>query len=240
MTADAIAARLIALGNPDDAIAKTRFFKAGPGGYADGDQFAGVSVPKTRALAKQVRDDVTLDDIEDLLDHPVHEVRLLAAILLADLSKPRRTPQHTKDAIVALVIRRADDLDNWDLVDTVAPHTLGPWLVVQDDATRRATLDPLISSENLWRRRLAMVAMLGPIRAGESELPLDTAHRLLGDEHDLIHRATGWMLREIGLRDRAALDDFLERYADTMPRTALRYALEKHTPDERRAFMGRR
>ncbi|GAB3709957.1 DNA alkylation repair protein [Mariniluteicoccus flavus] len=238
--AERLAAIVVEASNPDDALAKARFFRAGPGENPEGDRFVGVSVPALRAIARDARKSVTLDDLDSLLDNDIHEVRLLAAILLSELSKPKRTPPRIKDAIVDLVVRRTDRLDNWDLVDTVAPHTLGPWLVGKSTEKRDAVLDPLVTSPLLWRRRLAMVAMLGPIRAGETALPLSVAARLLHDDEDLIHKAVGWMLKELGSRDRAAVAAFLEKHAATMPRTALRYAVEKHEPGVRRRLLDRR
>ncbi len=211
-TASTLAATVIAAGDPSRALMKARFFQAIPGGYAEGDVVVGASVPIVREIAKRAPTNVTPDDMSQLLDHEVHEVRLLAAVLMSDLCKRRSTAP-------------------------VAPHVTGPWLAKLPPHEQWAILDPLLDSPVVWRRRLAMVSMFGPLRAGDVELPLAVAARLLDDEHDLIHKAVGWLLRDVGLRDRAALDDFLDKNAATMPRTALRYALEKHEPARKTHYM---
>ncbi|MEL4504313.1 DNA alkylation repair protein [Luteococcus sp. H91] len=232
---------VLAAGNPDDAPAKAAYLKAIPGGYAEGDVVIGVRVPQLRQIAKAwLRESPrspSLTVIEALLFHEVHEVRLLAAILLSDLCKAKRTSPAVRQRCVDLVLAHAECLDNWDLVDTVAPYVTGPWLASLSPGQQRAQLLPLIRDPLLWRRRIAMVSMLAVIRAGDVDLPLWVAEQLLDDEHDLIHKAVGWMLREVGAVDRAALDVFLNRHAATMPRTALRYALEKHDPADRARFM---
>ena len=229
-----LAAQVMALATPEVASAKARFFRAGPGGYAEGDQFLGVSVPAVRSIARPHRRTVALDVVRDLLDSPWHEVRLLAAVLLAE-GCPRRDAAF-RDGAAALVLERTDRLGNWDLIDTVAPHVTGPWLV--DHPDRRAVLDGLIASPSQWRRRLALVSMLALIRAGEYDETLRLVERVLTDREDLIHKAAGWMLRELGLRDRAALDGFLDAHAAVMPRTMLRYAIEKHEPGRRAHYLG--
>lgn len=252
-TAAALIEQVVAASEPRDAAAKAAYLKAVPGGYAEGDVVLGVRVPALRAIARGARHTATVDVIDALLDHEAHEVRLLAAILLADRyaaatvncngdATADRSSVATSEraALLELLLARADRLNNWDLVDSVAPYTLGVWLIDRSPAERAAVLDPLIGSDLVWRRRLAMVAMLGVIRAGETALPLAVAARLVDDPHALMHKAVGWMLREVGLRDRAALDHFLDAHAATMPRTALRYALEKHDAERRRYFMDAR
>lgn len=236
-TASTLAATVITAGDPSKALMKARFFQAIPGGYAEGDVVVGASVPIVREIAKRAPTNVTPDDMSQLLDHEVHEVRLLAAVLMSDLCKRRSTAPGTRRQIVGLALDKAERLNNWDLVDTVAPHVTGPWLATLPPHEQWAILDPLLESPVVWRRRLAMVSMFGPLRAGDVELPLAVAARLLDDEHDLIHKAVGWLLRDVGLRDRAALDDFLDKNAATMPRTALRYALEKHEPTRKAHYM---
>ena len=224
---------VVRAGVPQDAVAKARFFGAVPGGYAEGDVVLGVRVPVLRALARDRRRQVGLVEVEELLEDDVHEVRLLGAILLVELYKLGDDTRRAE--VVDVVLRRAERLDNWDLVDTVAPFTLGPFL--RDRPRERSVLDRLAASESLWRRRLAIVGTFGLIRAGEFDDTLRLAAKLLDDPHHLIHKATGWMLREVGARDRPALDGFLDRHAAEMPLVMLRYALEKHTPDERRNYL---
>lgn len=223
-------------GVPQDAVAKARFFGAVPGGYAEGDVVIGVRVPVLRALARDWRRRVGLIEVEELLEDDVHEVRLLGAILLVELYK--LGDDSGRAAVVEVVLRRAERLDNWDLVDTVAPYTLGPYL--RDRPEERPVLDRLAASESLWRRRLAIVGTFGLIRAGEFGDTLRLAAKLLDDPHHLIHKATGWMLREVGLRDLAVLNGFLDAHAPEMPRIMLRYALEKHTPEARSRYLAAR
>lgn len=243
MTMTALADELVdwlrTLGNDADSQANARYLQAFPGGYAEGDVFVGVHVPDVRTLARDGRS-VQLDDIDALLQPEIHEARLLGAILAVDVYKSAKTPVETRDKIIALMLTRVEYLDNWDLVDTVAPYTPGPWLLDRSQGEQDAVLDDLTASPLLWRRRFAMVSTLAMIRAGEMPQAFRLAETLIDDRHDLMHTAVGWMLREAGQRDRAALDAFLERHAATMPRTALRYPLEKHDADARRDFMGRR
>lgn len=231
---------LRSLGNADDAQAKARYLQAFPGGYGEGDEFVGVRVPQVRALARDIRRAATPADLDALVCHPIHEARLLGAITLVGIYESAKTAAETRDELIDLLLRRAEYLDNWDLVDSVAPYTLGPWLLGQPRADQDALLDDLAASAVVWRRRLAMVSTLGMIRAGELTQTFRLAAALVDDAHDLMHKAVGWMLREAGLRDRTALDAFLDHHAATMPRTALRTALEKHEPEQRRAFLGRR
>lgn len=240
MDARSLAEAVTAAGRAEDAIAKTRFFKAGPGGYAEGDVFCGTDVPTVRRIAKQAGDAASLDVIAELLGSPVHEVRLLAAVILSDRGRARRTTAEVREEVARLVLTHAESFDNWDLVDTVAPHAVGPWLTTLPREEQERVLDPLVRDPSLWRRRIAMVSMFGPLRSGDVDLPLAVAERLLDAPEDLMHKAVGWLLREAGLRDRLALDAFLAEHAGTMPRTTLRYAIEKHSPEERRYWLGRR
>lgn len=225
--------RLRELGDPADAEFLQRFFKTGPGEYSEGDRFLGIRVPVTRQLAREFRD-LPLDDVVGLLHEPWHEARLLAVILMANAYASGNPTQ--REEIFRLYLDNADRVNNWDLVDSSAPQIVGAHL-----ATRpRALLDTLARSKNLWERRIAIVATQRLIRAGEFQDTVRLAKVLLGDEHDLIHKAVGWMLREIGDRDPAVLDDFLETHAHEMPRTMLRYAIEKMPPTKRRKYMGAR
>ena len=179
-----------------------------------------------------------LEGIAELLGSSIHEERLTALFILVRRFEKGDEPAR-RDA-VDLYRRMLDHVDNWDLVDSSAPQLLGAWLLGRPRGERRL-LDELAKSQNLWHRRVAMVTTQAFIRAGESEDALRIAASLLDDEHDLIHKATGWMLREVGERvSDATLRAFLERYAATMPRTALRYAIEKFAPDERQHWMGRK
>jgi 3-methyladenine DNA glycosylase AlkD len=232
-TLAAVRKRLRELGDPVDAEFLQRFFKTGAGEYGEGDRFLGIRVPVTRQLSREFRD-LPLDDVVRLLHEPWHEARLLAVILLANAYATGNLTQ--REAIFRRYLDNADRVNNWDLVDSSAPQIVGAHL-----ATRpRALLDTLARSKDLWERRIAIVATQRLIRAGEFHDTMRLAKALLGDEHDLIHKAVGWMLREVGDRDPAMLEDFLETHAHEMPRTMLRYAIEKMPATRRRKYMGAR
>jgi 3-methyladenine DNA glycosylase AlkD len=210
------------------AAGSLRFFRTGPGEYGHGDRFLGVRVPVVRREARALRE-LGLATLEQLLGSEWHEVRLLAVILLghryARVSAER-------DAIYSMYLRlAASRVNNWDLVDSSAPHVVGRHLFERS----RAPLFRLARSKSLWERRIAIIATQWFIRKGDVADTFRLAEVLLGDEHDLIHKAVGWMLREAGQRDLEALYRFLEQHAGDMPRTMLRYALEK-VPARRRAL----
>nr|WP_269329389.1 DNA alkylation repair protein [Kineosporia babensis] len=221
-----------AAGDPQEAVGKAAFFKTGPGEYGEGDEFVGVRVPALRKMARQAYKVADLADVEALLAHRWHEVRLLGGFILVELYQRGDRP-----AAVEVMLRNLDRLNNWDLVDSVAPYVLGHWLL--ENPEQRTLLGRLAGSESLWERRTAVVATFALIRAGQFDDLLRLAGRLLDDRQDLMHKATGWMLREVGQRDRAVLNRFLDAHAHEMPRTMLRYALEKHPQDERRAYLSR-
>lgn len=232
-TAAAALKRLRALGDADDAKFLQRFFRTGPGEYGEGDRFLGVRVPDTRRLARELRD-MPLDQVELMLHSPWHEARQLAVILLADAYA--RGTAAERDAIFRVYLRNSARVNNWDLVDLSAPNVVGAHL-----ATRpRARLDKLARSRNLWQRRIAIVATQHFIRQGEFDDTLRIARVLMHDSHDLIHKAVGWMLREVGKRDRAPLEAFLDAHAHEMPRTMLRYSIERLPVSDRQRYMGAR
>lgn len=222
--------RLRELGDPQTAAGSERFFRTGPGEYGEGDRFLGLTAPQIRALATEVRD-LPLPEVDALLESPWHEARLLAVILLANAYP--RSDANTRDRIYSLYLRRTDRINNWDLVDVSAPGVVGAHLLGRS----RAPLRRLARSKNLWERRIGIVATQYLIREGEFEDTLRVAELLLDDEHDLIHKAVGWMLREVGKRDQPTLLRFLDRHAAAMPRTALRYALERLSPAQRKRYM---
>lgn len=206
------------------------FFKTGPGQYGEGDRFLGISVPPIRRFAAEF-ERLPLNEVERLLESPWHEARLLAVIVLA--RQYRRGGPVDQAAIVRLYLRRTDRINNWDLVDVSAPAIVGAHLLTR----RRSILRRLARSSSVWERRIAIVATYRFIQEGQYQDTLDLAERLLGDRHDLIHKATGWMLREVGKRDDRVLRRFLDRHAAAMPRTALRYAIERLPPADRRRYM---
>ncbi len=215
------------------ALRLQRFFRTGPGEYGEGDRFLGLTVPVVRSVSKTFSD-ASFEDVRLMLSSPWHECRLSALLVLVEkFRKSRRSPA-ARRAIVEFYVRHADSADNWDLVDLSAPKILGEWLVGNPDAD---LLDGLSRSDSIWRQRIAIVSTWAIIRSGRYEETLRLAERYLGHPHDLIHKATGWMLREVGKRDLAVLKDFLDRHADKMPRTALRYAIEKLPEEERKRYL---
>ncbi len=218
-------------GSPADAAFLQRFFRTGPGEYGAGDRFRGIRVPALRQLVR-LHADLPEIDVLRLLASRYHEDRLMALLLL--VHRFERGDATVRRAIYDAYLAHADRVNNWDLVDLSAPGIVGAWLLQTNDP---APLGVLAASGSLWQRRIAMVATYAFIRAGQTKVAVDVADRLRHDPHDLIHKATGWMLREVGKRDPAALVGYLERRAGALPRTALRYALERQPPAVRQHFM---
>lgn len=233
MTPGAIERRLRALGDPARAEHHKRFFRTGPGEYGEGDRFLGVSVPAIRALAREIKD-ISLTTIEALLQSPWHEERLLALILLV---REYRRPggDARREAIYRLYLANTSHINNWDLVDVSAAGVVGAHLQDRD----RSRLERLAQSPMLWERRIAMIATLHFIRVDDFDDALRIAAILVDDAHDLIHKAAGWMLREIANRDRGVAEAFLRRYGSRMPRTMLRCAIERFPERLRRKYMAR-
>jgi 3-methyladenine DNA glycosylase AlkD len=221
---------LLALRNPASAAALQRFFKTAPGEYGAGDRFLGISVPELRRLAR-THEALALRDIAGALKSPWHEERL--ATLFIMVRRYDRAAPSEREAIHGLYLRSRKWINNWDLVDSSAEQIVGAHLKGAD----RRLLRELARSKRLWDRRIAMIATLHYIRHGEYAPTLDIARTLLRDEHDLIRKAVGWMLREVGKRDRAAEEEFLRRHAHGMPRTMLRYAIEHFSPARRRRYL---
>ena len=220
-SAASIVAALKRHGDPQRAAFSQRFFRTGPGGYGEGDRFLGVTVPAQRRIARRHRA-LSRSGIARLLASPYHEVRFVGVAILVD--QFRKASAEGRDEIAALYLQHRQALDNWDLIDVSAPHILGEHL-----AARRKTrpLVEMAASPRLWDRRMAVLASWAFIRRGDTRVTRGLAERLLGDEHDLMHKAVGWMLREVGKQDEDALLAFLDRHATSMPRTMLRYATEK-------------
>lgn len=229
-TVAAIHRRLLALANPAHAKAALWYFKTGPGDYGEGDRFLGIRAPVMRALVREFVF-VPLDTISRLLQSPWHEERLLAVLIL--VHQYDRGNETERVAIFRLYMGSLDRVNNWDIVDASAPRIVGRHL----GGTGRATLRRLARSQHLWSRRVAVLATAWDIGQGDFRATLAIAKMLLTDDHDLIHKAVGWMLREVGKRDRAVLEAFLTTHAATMPRTMLRYAIEKLPPQDRKRYM---
>lgn len=221
---------LKALADAKKASFFPKFFKAGKGEYAEGDVFLGVSVPDIRNIAKKYRD-LPFSEIKKLLANDYHEARLLALIILT--MQYARADDAQKQKIVDFYLTQFSRVNNWDLVDSSASQILGSYLLTHP----RGMLMRFAKSPHLWTQRIAIVSTYAFIRADQFEETLNIAEIFLSHKHDLIHKATGWMLREVGKRDMTVLRKFLDRHAAEMPRTMLRYAIEKMTSGERRQYM---
>lgn len=206
--------------NPEKAKHSHRFFKSGPGEYAEGDKFLGINVPEQRKVAKKYRD-LPAEEIEKLLENEWHEVRLTAAMLM--VYKVEKGNEEELEAMTKLYLKNIQAFNNWDLVDSSAHQILGRFL---EDKERDLLYD-FAHSNNLWMKRIAMITCFRFIRNQDYEDALNIAEILVNDEHDLIHKAVGWMLREIGNRNLETEELFLKKHYQTMPRTMLRYAIEK-------------
>jgi 3-methyladenine DNA glycosylase AlkD len=218
--------------SPTRAAGAARFFKTGKGEYGEGDRFIGVSVGDQRLVARQFKN-LALNEADKLLRSKIHEERLTALIILVH-QFDNATDNAVRAKIFRLYLKRLPHVNNWDLVDSSADPIVGGWLMDRD----RALLDRFAVSKHLWTRRVAIIATFYFIKRGSAQPTLRIAEALLGDRHDLIHKAVGWMLREVGKRVSAAsLRAFLKRHAATMPRTMLRYAIERFPAVERREWL---
>ncbi len=231
-SAEAVESELAALADPERARFSAPYVGIVPGGYGDGDVLLGIRVPEQRKVARRHRD-LPLPACRRLLMSEVHEHRLVALIILREQFEREDLPG--RDRIADLYLATRTRVNNWDLVDSSAPYLLADR--VRSDP--RGLLDPLLPSDNLWDRRIAVLATFSLIRDGEFAETLRCCEALLGDEHDLIHKATGWMLREVGKREGGVLRAFLDRHAATMPRTMLRYSIERLPPSDRARYMAR-
>ncbi len=219
-----------ALGDAAIAEHSAGFFKSGKGQYGEGDRFLGIRVPVVRKQVRKFRD-APLRSVIALLRSGFHEERLLAVLLMVE--NYRRGDAATKQYVFEQYLAHRKQVNNWDLVDSSAHLIVGPYLESRD----RGLLYELARSQNLWDRRIAMMATFHYIRNQDFTDALEIAGILRDDEHDLIHKAVGWMLREIGNRDRAAEERFLKRHYRKMPRTMLRYAIEKFPEARRQAYL---
>ncbi|MCH5327495.1 MAG: DNA alkylation repair protein [Coprobacter sp.] len=231
MTAQQLKEHLFSLADAEKAKILSGFFKTGPGEYGEGDVFIGVSVPMIRSLVKQYKNEILLSDAELLLGDAVHECRLLGLLLMVALFD--KADAAGKKEIFESYLSHTQAINNWDLVDLTAYRIVGTYLMDKE----RSLLYSLSESRNLWEQRISIVSTWIYIRKGEFGDTLRLADILLQHKHDLIQKAVGWMLREIGKRDKKVLIDFLEPRYRNMPRTMLRYAIEKFSPEERAYFM---
>jgi 3-methyladenine DNA glycosylase AlkD len=212
--------------NKEKVAIYQNFFKTGKGQYGEGDIFLGVNVPDQRLIAKKHKD-ISLSELKELLSSKIHEERLTALIILT------YKYQDNKKAIFDFYMKNSKYINNWDLVDVTAPKIVGDYLLDKD----KELLYKLVKSQNIWERRIAIVSTQEFIRKGKFEDTLKISTILLQDKHDLIHKAVGWMLREVGKKDTEVLIKFLDQHSKTMPRTMLRYAIEKFEEEKRLFYM---
>jgi 3-methyladenine DNA glycosylase AlkD len=217
--------------NPLYAEKCKQFFKTGPGEYAEHDKFLGIRVPQLRALVKQYRDTLTPEDCCELLQSEWHEYRLFALLCLVEHFQRGSTAQQR--SIVGLYFKYKKYINNWDLVDASAYKIAGAWYFDKD----RSRLHKMINAKSLWERRIPVIATFYYIRKNDLDDTFRYARELLQDKEDLTHKATGWMLREAGKRDTDRLREFLQSHINTMPRTMLRYAIEKLPAPERKSLL---
>lgn len=217
--------------NPEKARGLQRFFKTGKGEYAEGDIFLGLVVPIQRSIAKRFRD-ISLNDVAQLLHSKIHEHRLIALFIMMDQFK--RGDESTKKAIYEMYISNTNSINNWDLIDLSAPTIVGEYLKEKDITTLYA----FAKSHNLWKKRISILALFTDIKYRRFDRALSIAEILVHDTHDLIHKAVGWMLREIGKRGGMKEEEnFLKKYLSTMPRTMLRYAIERFPEQKRQWYL---
>ncbi len=235
-----IRTELLAKGSPEKAAFLSRFFKTGKGQYAEGDVFVGVNNPEVRAMAKKYAD-LPLTNIETLLHDPIHEIRLLALIMMVNrFEKASRKSQQVwtdnqfvRKEIFEMYLRNLEFINNWDLVDVSCHKIVGAYLFDKE----RDILYELAARPHLWSQRVAMVSTFCFIRHRQVNDTYQLAERLLNHPHDLMHKAVGWMLREAGKRDEGVLEDFLQTHIRQMPRTALRYAIERFEETKRKYYL---
>lgn len=230
MITESITKRLKKLGNQEQAAVSQRFFKTGPGEYGEGDIFLGIRVPVLRKLAKTYHP-ISLKEAEKLLRTPIHEARLLALLLLVIAYAKGDEP--TKKSVYQLYLKNTGYINNWDLVDTSAEHIVGAYLMERS----KAPLFRLAKSHSLWERRIAVLSTFHFIKRHAFGDTLKIAEMLLADKEDLIHKAVGWMLREVGNRDLKTEETFLKKHYHNMPRTMLRYAIEKFPEPKRQQYL---
>lgn len=230
MKASSLISRLRKQGDAEIAAHSQRFFKTGPGEYAEGDRFLGIRVPLLRAEAKRHRE-LPLSESLKLLRSPYHEIRLTALLLLVE--RFQRGEPVMQEHVYRHYLEHTSYINNWDLVDSSAPHIVGAHLYRRD----KAMLYRLVASDDLWERRIAVMASFYFIRQHAYSDALALCEMLISDPEDLIHKASGWMLREIGNRDGEVERDFLKRHYRKMARTMLRYAIEKFPQAERQRYL---
>jgi 3-methyladenine DNA glycosylase AlkD len=230
MNAQTLLADLQSIANPGHAAILARFFKTGPGEYGDGDVFIGIKVPALRKLAKEYKT-LPFYEVECVLHSEIHEARLVALLIL--ILQAINGDEKTNKVICDLYLTNTKYINNWDLVDLSAPNIVGPYL---EDRSRKP-LYKLARSSSLWERRISIISTFHFIRRGDFGDTLSIAEILLNDKEDLIHKAVGWMLREVGKRELTVEEEFLARHFKVMPRTMLRYAIERFPERKRQTYL---
>ncbi|MCR4277167.1 MAG: DNA alkylation repair protein [Candidatus Roizmanbacteria bacterium] len=220
------------IADPEKAKNLRWFFKTGKGEYGEGDQFLGITVPKLREISKKYQG-LDLNDLQKLLDSKIHEHRLSALMILRFKYENKHIDEKSKKEIVRFYLLNTKKINNWDLVDLSCHHILGDWFLDKD----RSVLYKLARSNNLWEKRIAIISTFNFIGLNQFDDSLKICAVLMNDKHDLIHKAVGWALREIGKRNKKVEVEFLEKHYKTMPRTMLRYAIEKFSEKERKFYL---
>ena len=232
--------QMLSHADPSQVAGLARFFKTGPGQYGEGDKFLGIKVPVTREVVKQCWRETTFDDLEECICSEYHEVRLAALLALVEIfRRAKRSPIRsgmTREACIDFYLSHTAYINNWDLVDLSCYPLLGEWLLDKD---RSLLYDLARNGRTIWEQRIGIVSTMTFIRHGQLDDTFAIADILLHHPHDLIHKAVGWLLREAGKRDKSALEAYLQPRYSTMPRTALRYAIEKFPEAERRQYLSK-
>lgn len=225
---------LLSISSPERARKSEYFFKTGPGQYGEGDVFIGVSVPDQRKIAKQFND-LPLTELDRLIRSPEHEFRLTALFILVDQFKKARKDEISRKKIVDFYLDHLSFVNNWDLVDSSAHYILGAWILEHPEDI--SILDTLAQSGDLWRERVSVISTMKFISNNDFNYTMQLSKKFLNHKHDLMHKAVGWMLREVGKRDESTLVRFLDAHYPSMPRTMLRYAIEKLEEPLRQSYL---
>lgn len=220
--------------NPEKAKLLARFFKTGKGEYGEGDKFVGIMVPQQRQIVKKYFKDIDLTEINSLLKNKIHEYRLTALLMLAE--KFKKADEEDKKEYFDFYLKNTKYINNWDLVDVTCPRIVGIYLLYND----RSILYKLARSNNLWEKRISIISTFAFIDNNEFQDSLKIAEILVLDKHDLIQKAVGWTLREVGKKNQRIEEEFLKKYLKVLGRTALRYAIEKFPEEKRQSYLKKR
>lgn len=224
---------LINLKNEEQAGHLMRFFKTGKGQYGEGDLFLGIKVPKTREIVKKHYRNVSFAELQTMLNNPYHEIRLCALLMMVSIYE-KSDNKNLKNQILKLYLRNVNNINNWDLVDLTAPKIVGADYI---ESKNPEIIMTLANSGHLWSERIAVVSQWSVIKSGDFSIILELSEKFLTHKHDLMHKAVGWMLREAGKKDEKILHEFLKKHHRKMPRTMLRYSIEKLTKEQRHFYM---